>query len=410
MEEMKSNSSYPINESMKINVVFNIALLYVYIQPYILSTLISGTLTKIIKLICSGIIIALFIYYKRTHVYKSLMLRSSIFAAIMFITTMLNGGDWDDCILAIVEIFTVLCFTFMMTGKRQKFALKCLVGYYLFVTFINNLIMIIRQGSIYVGSDVNNQINFLGTDNYMGTVMIPAFIITIYYLRKYNKLDVIKFVLCAVFYMFPIFYVNSSTSIVALSACTLLLIFLYKNDSVFTRTITYFRLLILMIVVFLLITVFNSGIFNWFIVNVLGKTVTFSARSRLWQLALTKAAASPITGYGYGSQAFSGIGFYENLDTTPHSAYLTLLLYGGIILLIIFIFVLLSSFKGIRKYWNDVPEIRILTVGIVGFMLYWLAEWRFNLPGLWMLLALIEMEVNNQGEDVTPRKRLRIKL
>ena len=86
------------------------------------------------------------------------------------------------------------------------------------------------------------------------------------------------------------------------------------------------------------------------------------------------------------------------MNSTPHSGYLTILLYGGIVLLIAFIIVLLSDVKGINKAWNFKLEVRVLSIGVVGLMIYFLAEWRFYIQGLWILLMLLEIEVLEWGK------------
>lgn len=401
----QSNKNIQITRKLTFNDlahnILNLLLTFIYIAPYYLYLVVPGRVYRNIMLVCSGLMMLLYLSNKRARRYGKLRTRVMLFSVVMLGITIIKSGDVIDCIYKIIEMFTLIFYVSMISGKWQKIGLRLLSLYYLCLALINDAILLYLKGSIFVGTDVNNQMNFLGTDNYIGTFLIPGMMITLYYMIKYNSLTRTKFIVCCLVYAFSVFYVNTATSIVAISACVILFLLLYKNNSEIANVVTYVRMLIGVFVAFVLITIFNSGIFNAFIVNVLGKTISFTGRSVLWKLSLAKFIHSPVFGYGYGNQAFDGIRFNSmasNMNSTPHSGYLTILLYGGIVLLIAFIIVLLSDVKGINKAWNFKLEVRVLSIGVVGLMIYFLAEWRFYIQGLWILLMLLEIEVLEWGK------------
>lgn len=381
--------------NVKLNSLLYLILIFVYLAPNYLYSIIPGNIYRTAMLICSAFIILWFLARNTMRKYYVTFRAFLPFAIILIFSTVINHGEIMNCIYEIIEIYTILCFAFLIYGGRFQNGLRYLVIYLFLTAVLNDLIIIILQGSIDVGTDINNQINFLGTDNYMGSVLIPSLYITLFYWSKNKTNNYKRQLLAVVVYGFAIFYVKSMTSMVAFVICVIFFILLYKDNTAFTRVINLKSIVIAALTLFIMITILSSGVISYFVEAVLGKSGTFTGRSVLWAQAIQKVIESPIWGYGYGAQAFNGIRFASmalGTYTTPHSSYLTLLLYSGVLGLSAFLNFLTASRKAINTVWGNNKNVRILLLGIVGILIYYLIEWRFDCKLLWIILGLLECE------------------
>lgn len=85
----------------------------------------------------------------------------------------------------------------------------------------------------------------------------------------------------------------------------------------------------------------NNELARWFLVDVLGKDLTFTNRTTLWDAALRAIAESPIYGYGNVNEEW----FVSNMSSAaigPHNFIFGLLLNGGIIALGIYVWLVIK--------------------------------------------------------------------
>lgn len=366
-----------------------------YILPYYVTTMIPSFVLTVLQLGGAVLILAAYIKRKACHRYSNTLGSLILFLIILGVATVIKSGDINRYFLEIFKLLSSVSLCAYLCSINKARFLNLTTYYFCFIVFINDLIMIIRQGSIEVGADPNNQMNFMGKDNYMGYVLIPALFLTMYAFYKSGKLTPIRGFCLVFLYLFPIVYVYSAGSMVSCVIGLLVLIVLYNDRFKISKHITYFRMILGMLIVFVLITVVGASFFSNFAVKYLGKTPTFSGRTYLWELALVKITKAPLLGYGYGDQAFWGIkfgGVGSAEYTTCHSSYLLILLYGGIILFASFIRLLLSSYKEIQRVWKENFAVRILAAGIIAMLVYYLSEWNFDSIPMFWLLTLLEIE------------------
>ena len=99
----------------------------------------------------------------------------------------------------------------------------------------------------------------------------------------------------------------------------------------------------------------NNDFMVWFVEDILGKDITFTHRTHMWDSALRVIAQSPLFGYGYPTKVW-----YTTQMTSfaigPHNMLLATLIYGGIIAFVIYLYLLIVSFFRafhIHDYWAD---------------------------------------------------------
>jgi len=99
----------------------------------------------------------------------------------------------------------------------------------------------------------------------------------------------------------------------------------------------------------------NNNLIVWFVEDVLGKDITFTNRTHMWDSALRVITESPLWGYGFPTKIW-----YTTRMTSfaigPHNMLLAMLIYGGIITFVLYLyFLIVSLFRAfrIRNYWAD---------------------------------------------------------
>ncbi len=130
----------------------------------------------------------------------------------------------------------------------------------------------------------------------------------------------------------------------------------------------------------------NNDLMVWFVEDVLGKDITFTGRTHMWDTALRVISESPIWGWGYPDKDW----YLTNMTTHavgPHNILLATLIFGGIFTFLIYIYILVVSlFRAfsIRDYGAD-----CIMIGISILCLMMLME-IFPLPVIFIFFLLAE--------------------
>lgn len=114
----------------------------------------------------------------------------------------------------------------------------------------------------------------------------------------------------------------------------------------------------------------NNDFLVWFVEDVLEKDITFTNRTHMWDSALRIIVQSPFWGYGYPDADW-----YRTHMTSfaigPHNVILAMLLYGGVIALVIYLYLFITSFAQalrISDYWADTILIGISVLCVMMLM------------------------------------------
>ena len=112
----------------------------------------------------------------------------------------------------------------------------------------------------------------------------------------------------------------------------------------------------------------NNDLARWFIVEVLGKDVTFSLRTEKWDAAFRLFTESPIWGYGYPTDQW----YYANLSSHamgPHNFFLGIMLYGGIIGVCLFAWAVYLAYKRLLNYHDRFSNAILATTAVYSVMM-----------------------------------------
>lgn len=88
----------------------------------------------------------------------------------------------------------------------------------------------------------------------------------------------------------------------------------------------------------------NNDLARWFLIDVLGKDMTFTHRTDMWDSALRSIEETPIWGWGYPDEHW----FFSHMSSFAlgtHNFILGLLVYGGIIGLVLYCYIFYLGFR-----------------------------------------------------------------
>lgn len=268
-----------------------------------------------------------FCYIVRYKKMPFLVIAVSLYCIAVFVSTVVNHGDikvaiWADGILAIAMVLLI----FNVMERNYDWGLKLLYIVY-YVAILINLFFVFQTIGIGISDSMDRTFLF-GNYNRFIKWFLPAQAIGYIISRKSEKKIVkVSFFLLCLLNVGVIFYVESATSIVVILIFDLYM--LLFNNEVTKKILSIYTYLIGNILFFICIVVLrvqNDFISN--IVRYLGKNMTFSSRTPIWDNALYFIRQNPILGVGMESveNIKSKLGF-----SAVHNTFLEILYTGGAI-------------------------------------------------------------------------------
>ena len=288
--------------------------------------------------------------------------------------TISKGGAVSDIRVDAVIFVGLTILTEVVANENPSFffhgLLYLLIGY----LFLNFLSIVFFPKGLYSTQYFSTNY-FLGYDNQNVNIMLPALVLAVG--RKKYNIRFSKILLCITLFLdlFTVLTFRSGASMVVIALMLLLSLPMFSNKTKFFNSTNYF---ILNMVMFFGIVVFRmQELFRFLIVDILGKDLTLTGRTYIWDRAWYFIKKNPIFGYGVESYIYRGAKM--NLPAVypaglhAHDRYIETLYRGGVILLVVYIFILLFFVIGSSK--NKESEIaKVLTVGIFVYLTGMLTE------------------------------------
>ena len=341
-----------------------ISLLILYIGSFLILEF-----SPVINLLFSFLRIVLFLglffryYIKYFHVEKYELLTIAYFIFVL-LATYSNSGHVIRIISYIISVFSLLVLF-------KYFNYVCILRYSTIIfsvfVYLNFILTAISPTGHFV---VDGKPAYLFANNYngMGPILLIAILSNGMYsfIKKKYYFNLFLLILTS---FSTVLIVSSMTSAVGIVLLTFGIIFVNRLKSRFIIKSFLISVLVVNFVLLYLQTTVESKFILWFIEDILGKNSTFSSRTIVWYYAIELFKESPWVGYGMqGAEWYSfNIGF-----NTAHNFILELLLNGGLVLSIIFIFVSFVSINNANKNINKVTN--VLQFGCCTLMLMMVME------------------------------------
>lgn len=339
------------------------------------------TISNVFKVMVIAVLGVWFVYF-----YQKVSL---FFVGIVFfevwrvLATIYCGGNYTSLFIAILNALAI-CLVVEMGLKTDPDALldgaSFTLGLFVLINFAT--VLLFPQGMYEFNTFTQNY--FLGYRNNSIMLFFPAIIFSIVRsLRKYNKLTLSSFVITAVSFA-TVILAFSATSVIGMTVFTLfLLLALINKMPNFLNIITYLAINIAYF--FGVIILRLQEAFAFIIVDMLGRDLTFTGRTKIWDSALAAFAKSPVFGVGeienQASRDLIGA-------THAHNYYLDLLYKSGLPGFLIFFAILIIC--GVALYRNrkngKIPF--VVSGAICAFMIMLQSEAYYNIYYFFSILTL----------------------
>lgn len=356
-------------EKLKQIPLAQIAMLTFLILNVSISFSIFGSL-QLLSYLVLGVCILSFVYLSimslRKPVINILDACVIIYLVLLVVFTIMNGTNIKISIYRSMEVgllILVLNYWEKPETMVKTFAivLSCCV-------YANLLIMILYPDWMFAADDTADCYLLGGNYNQIGGRLIFALVLSLL-CTKFHKIWMVNFVTLAFVSLVTLALVGSMTS---LSCIILFLVFcMIPSEKVQKACCIGFFIFYL---IFQTVVVFSGeGLHNneaavYIIEDVLGKDVTFTNRTRMWDAAGRKFAESPLFGYGFVDTDW----FLSEMDSFaigPHNFIYNVLLNGGLTLITILLFMVFIVLSRLRLQYDKMGNMLLFGLCTMFFMM-----------------------------------------
>lgn len=276
--------------------------------------------------------------------------------------------------------------------KNLLFSISALLSVYALLNFLTILAF---PSGLYIDNPRPGHYRegwLFGINNQFLVFLSPA--VSIGILHSWFKRKRISFwmIIVSTISLISTYYTDSATGLVSLVFIVFAVLMFTRNKKTLAKY-DFKKMLVIYIIVWTLLVWMNSvEFFQTIFIEVLGRDMTLSGRTRIWMRVFEEIPNSPWYGYGINVRVLITVTYF-----VAHNMILQVILESGIVGLVLFsITVLLSGFK--LQTYSRSPYAVIILVGIFSILIGGLTEsYRFNY--LYMLLMLgyqVEYIINSK--------------
>lgn len=310
---------------------------------------------------------AILVFYLKSGTISLYVAVIILFQLMMFTSTVINGTDIKECFYqGCTIIFIAIASDYYK--ERFHFLIYAFALSFSICTYLNFFYMMAHP-DLWIVDDLKSTQGYIlgGNYNQMGCRLLCAVATSMMCLR-YSKWWIINVIPVTLISIVTLAIVQSMTSFMGI-LLFLLFCFIPSRKLLKTGIIT----LIATVIFFQVFVCFqgkgieNNSLAVWLIEDMLGKDITFTHRTHLWDAASRVFVDSPIYGYGLVNADW----YYSHMSSFakgPHNFIWGILIYGGIILLALFTYMCYMVFIKLPAT-NDRSILLIYAVAAVMFLM-----------------------------------------
>lgn len=308
-----------------------------------------------------------FFFYLKQKKYSPIVIIIALYQLLLLASTILNHGQvYEQFKLLLTIVSICMIFDIGIRKNPTKF-FRVISFFFCGISLLCIITMFIYYPhGMFVDIKFDNNYYLLGQDNASFFDILPS----IAYLGIYEILKKNKITFKVLIYTFIVFigfmYVNSTTALVCL--IFILLFELTSKLKFWNKILSYRNIFIFSIVAFVLLMfvgVSNISFLVYFVQEKLGKSLTLTGRTIIWQKALFYISKSPFFGYGFEDTILLIKKFNIN---HVHNIVLQILYNGGIIGTCLFFMINYETSKKMKKYKNTIMFKLILFLIFIFFI------------------------------------------
>lgn len=315
--------------------------------------------------ILSFLVLLLFFLRKPTNSLFGLATILFFFLLISF--TAINGTDLKNAIYTAINIWL---FLLLLRYYKEKLPLivQSFAAAYSICIIANGLQLFLFPELFFSAENTFDSFLLGGNYNQMGSRFLTG-IVTSMICTRYSMWWKFNTALLVIISVLTLLFVGSMTS---LSLILLFAVFLLTPSTKLLKLVFIgfftFSLLFQIFVVFSGNGLHNNELAVYIIVDLLGKDITFTNRTEMWDSALRVIGDSPIIGYGYVDADW----YLTNMSTAalgPHNFILSIMIFGGVVLLTIYIGIVFMAFRKMVSHTDSIGIKLLLGITTLMFMM-----------------------------------------
>lgn len=321
--------------SMKMNIYYIIFLISIipFFKPYYF----TYTEAPVVNFIYLNALRLVFITVLFTYIIRGKLSKFIIMLLIFYfvkaVSTIINNGSVSALITEFYPVLGICLLIELGLQKKPEKLINAFATLLGFLTFVNFIAMIVNPHGYHY---IEKRIYFMD----QGNQLAPLYILTIvmlelrnnYFPKKYGKIQLtLTLFICT----FMIFYVGSGSNIIAWIPIVFYYImpFLSRNSLIFNIK----SYVILYITLFFSIIYYNiQERYAEVLYRLLGKDITFTGRTLLWDMAIKMIKDRPLLGYGMADSYNRIFSPRSGQYLSAHNQIIQLGIEGGLISILAF--------------------------------------------------------------------------
>lgn len=345
---------------------------------------------KILKLICAFFICIEYIKCKNFKVSKLVLLTCTI-QLVTGVSTIINHGSITRLIGPAITTITMAMICEILIQKEQLIYIFKKINIYFRICFVINVFSIILID--FTSFRQICSVYFLGIDNRFIFTLLPWILFEgLVSINEENKLNM-RWKIVVILSESLLLYKFSVSAMICIGLYLILFLNIFSNRKMAKHNVLYFTTYI---ITNILIVFKKSQNIISAIVEFLGKDITFSGRTYLWDGIIQQFYNYPLIGHGMQSINYDKNFFY--ISTAPyylefckvshaHNSLMTLLYRGGIISVTFYLIIVFEAFKQLKNnVENKYTNILLITLGII--LIASIFD-TMDFAGLYFILAII---------------------
>lgn len=354
---------------------------------------IIDTLFDIARIVSFAIIIVLYLNGRKL---SRMLVCIILYQFALLFSTAMNDGNYWKLAVSCGTVISFCMITELAVKKNSRLYFKTVLDIYIPLSVINLLTVLIFPGGIAKDDYYGNIYYLLGSRNGFPPLLIPLLIYAFVYSSISGRKITGKVFFFTAVVSATILITWSATGVAGLVLFLLFVLFVYGKKS--AMLFDSLNLAVIYIAAFLGIIVFRlQSAFSFIIEDLLHKSISFTGRTDIWDIAIMLIKRSPVIGYG----VYEGHGliFIRGQYYYAHNAVLEVLLQGGVLSLVFYLLIFVIAASVLYKY-RKLKASQILSFGIFTVMVMMLMEaysniWIFALP----VIACCVPEIAEQSDN-----------
>lgn len=341
---------------------------FVFFEPDLIKGL--GSIHKVFNLARLLIFLALAYYhYKKRPPLGRFSILVLIYYGLLLIITLFKGQSYTTVISTGLPVISMIIILELLLKKNPLMATRAIIFALSIMIYFNLAFRVIfPQGYLKILYPTTTKVrHVLGNTNQFISFIFPAISLSVFYSHLQGRKFTTNCLLLMVASTATLLIVKSVTSLVGLGLLLMYSFFIYGSK--LERLVKIQILIPLYLGLFFLIVVFRKqALFGFFIRNILGKDLTFTKRTGIWDQALEKIKDSLLFGYGQNKNNLY-ITLKLKTHRNAHNIILQTLLRGGLVALVALATIVGQSLRSLKEDQGSMARYFVVVIFLYFIMM-----------------------------------------